>query len=143
MNQATTRTSGSALTPALMAMALLAGQGCDSDKLGAPCSLNVTAPSATEYHLDRNNLACPSRLCVLPPAQVTTDTQALCSVTCRTDDDCQGGQRRGEDPTDLRCRRGFSCQAVVPTLPDSQPCQKMCVCRDFMDDSQPPPITCP
>jgi len=125
-------------------MALLSAQGCDSDKLGAPCSLNVTAVSPTESHVDRNNLACPSRLCLLPPAQVTTDTQALCSVTCRTDDDCQGGQTRGQgDPTDRRCQTGFSCRAVIPALPDDQPCQKMCVCRDFVDASQPPPITCP
>jgi len=127
-----------------VAAGLLAGQGCDSDKLGAPCSLGAPAASPTVYYLDQNTLSCPSRLCLLPPEQRTTDTQALCSVTCRTDDDCQGGQSRNPgDPTDRHCQSGFSCRTVIPALPDAQPCRKMCACRDFLDDSQPSSLSCP
>ena len=129
--------------PALV-VALLAAQGCDTDKLGAPCTLGATGPMSTVSYVESNALACPSRLCLLPAAQLTTDTQPLCSATCRTDDDCQGGQSRNRsDPTDRRCIRGFSCRPVIPALPDAQPCQKLCACRDFFDDSQPSPISCP
>jgi hypothetical protein len=127
-----------------LAMALAPALGCDTDKLGAPCPLDVSEATPTLYHVDQNAVVCPSRLCLLPPAQRTTNTQALCSTTCRTDDDCQGGQSRDlNDRTDRRCLSGFSCKVVIPALPDSQPCQKMCACRDFFDDGQAAPLSCP
>lgn len=75
-----------------------------------------------------------------------TDTQALCSRDCRSDDDCLGGEARdSSDPLDKRCLTGFSCQPVIPSLPGAsrpQACRKMCLCKDFIDVSQPPPLTC-
>ena len=138
------RPVGASLPALLVALAL--ASGCDENRLGAPCTLEVGKAAPTLYYVDENAVACPSRICLLPPAQLMTDTGTLCSQDCRTDDDCGGGQSRDlGDPADKRCLTGFSCQAVIPSLPGAsapQPCRKMCVCKDFIDVSAPPPVTC-
>jgi len=135
---------GASLARLLAALAL--ASGCDQNRLGAPCSLQVSQAAPTLYYVDENAVACPSRICLLPPAQLMTDTRALCSQDCRTDEDCGGGQSRDlADPSDKRCLTGFTCQPVIPSLPGAsapQPCRKMCVCKDFIDVSEPPPVTC-
>lgn len=133
------------LASVLVTAAVAAAAGCSDTKFGAPCSLPAAAPSPTTYHLDANAVACPSRLCLLPAEQVTTDTGALCSQDCQTDADCEEGQTRDDHNVgDMRCKSGFSCQPI-PLVPDSSgaaSCRKMCACRDFLEGSATPPAGC-
>src|ERR1700709_2284911 len=146
MRQPPTKKLGPSLgSSVLVAGALFAVLGCQSSGLGAVCQLAPAIGTGAAYAIDATSNACPSHVCLLPAQQKTTDTPALCSQSCKTDGDCQGGEARNfRDATDHRCQSGFTCQAVTgpADMSATGPCQKMCVCADFLDVNGPPPVSC-
>lgn len=139
---------------------LVAAVGCDyvgipaidndpitTPHLGTICSVSTDNFSPTEVTVNTESAVCPSRICLRPNEQVTTETAALCTQRCNSDDDCQGGvARKPGDSTDHACAGGFACRVPVPKLSDvSVACQKLCVCKDFLDPNQPAtsPAGCP
>jgi len=102
--------------------------------LGNVCIIEGAAaapPTSTLVGVDV--MSCASSVCIRPALQLTTNTGPLCTQGCDTDADCLGGQLRDpNDPQDLRCHTGFSCEMPVPKLSGVPlSCQKVCVCRDF------------
>ena len=122
---------------ALAALVLLAAAGCAEKHIGRRCVIPVdggAAQSPTNFSVNPLALECPSRICIRPAEQKSTDTQALCTDECSNDDDCSGGETRDEkDKTDLRCTQGFTCRTAIPKLTDVPlACKKVCVCKDFV-----------
>jgi hypothetical protein len=120
----------------------LAAPGCgikdlntfEPNGLGNACIIEGAAtapPTSTLVGVDV--MSCASTVCIRPTLQLSTNTAPLCTQGCDTDADCLGGEfRNPNDPQDLRCRTGFSCEMPVPKLSGvSLSCQKVCVCRDF------------
>jgi len=115
-------------------------------RLGTVCSLSTDTFSPTSVTLETESAVCPSRLCLRPNEQVATDTAALCTQACNDDSDCQGGvSRNGDEATDRSCAGGFACRIPIPGLAVAYACRKLCVCKDFLDASEPAtaPAGCP
>lgn len=131
-------------------LAVLAGtfllSACEDKHIGRPCDIGID--NITDMKLATVNpaaLECPSRLCLLPAQDKSTDTKAFCTDECGGDDDCSDGERRGSKADDKRCISGFVCRRVIPQL-ESNPlsCKPVCVCKDFLRDDDPPkPKSCP
>jgi hypothetical protein len=120
-------------------LAALGTAGCENKHIGRTCDLDVDGGvdggSATQATINPEALECPSRICLLPAAQTTTDTTAFCTAGCSSDDDCSDGETGPKgSQTDHRCETGFAC--VVATVAGPFCCQKFCVCKDF---TGPPP----
>lgn len=123
-----------------IALALLAASlsGCENQHIGRPCNLQVAddggagngTASAT---ITGQVLQCPSRICVLPAAELSTDTGAYCTAECSSNDDCSDGERRGTGADDKRCTKGYACG--VATEVGEFCCKKVCICLDFVDPS--------
>ncbi|HEX3697755.1 MAG TPA: hypothetical protein VH374_20445 [Polyangia bacterium] len=110
--------------------------GCENKHLGRPCNLGVpddggSSSAGTNATISGEVLACPSRICVLPAAMKTTDDSPYCTAECSTDDDCSDGELRSSAADDKRCKSGFVCG--VATEVGDFCCQKVCICRDFID----------
>jgi len=130
------------------ALALLAAAGCDDKHIGRPCSLGLDAgadggPAPTNVSVNSEALECPSRVCLLPNQEATTDTGPFCTDSCSSDDDCADGEKRGSDPSDKRCLKGFACRVVIPNLANvALACQKVCTCKDFLGSTTTTPAGC-
>ncbi|HEY4183992.1 MAG TPA: hypothetical protein VGP07_02945 [Polyangia bacterium] len=146
--------------PLLTVGALIATLGCDYTYipavegtstgpagLGTMCTLGTDEVPSTSIAIDSQSNTCPSGICLRPAEEKATDTAALCTQVCQSDKDCQGGASHDPgSPMDQLCQTGFTCQAIVPNLASvAYACQKLCVCRDFLDSSQgtAPPAGCP
>lgn len=124
----------------LFATVTLGTAGCEDKHIGRLCDVGMGAGGASGTNGQFNNqaLECPSRICIQPTAagMVTTDTGALCSATCESDDDCSDAEVRPAnttDPLDKRCRRGFKCRRLLPGLSTNPlACKRLCVCEDFL-----------
>lgn len=135
----------SRLAPSLMVAATLLLTGCQDNHIGRPCDLGVNGtPDQNVATINPGALECPSRICILPVKEKTTDTGALCTAECGGNDDCADGEI-GSGDRDPRCNTGFVCRRILPHL-DNNPlsCKPVCVCRDFLlsedpADSAPPP----
>ncbi|HEY2902945.1 MAG TPA: hypothetical protein VGL59_20350 [Polyangia bacterium] len=117
---------------ALLAMSLF---GCENKHLGRPCNLGVTddggsSTAGANATISGEVLACPSRICILPAALLSTDDGAYCTAECSTDDDCSDGELNSGAADDKRCHHGFVCG--VATEVGDFCCQKLCICRDFV-----------
>jgi hypothetical protein len=112
---------------------LLGMTGCEDKHIGRVCSLDVpdasVSQTGTTATFNGQAVECPTRICVLPAAQKQTNTTALCSAFCSSDDDCDG--ETTSNPSSGQCKSGFAC--VYPTPVGAFCCQKMCVCKDFID----------
>lgn len=92
---------------------------------------DVDAP-AVECHQDQDcnppageqQFRCEEGSCVLDQEYVMS--RSMCSRSCDSDADCEGGADR------TTCRRGFTC-ARIQGLGDHC-CEKLCVCRDDLDE---------
>lgn len=128
----------------LTTLVLLVVAGCADKHIGRPCTISNDGGAGagdgqgqTLFSVNALALECPSRLCIKPAQQLSTDTQALCTDECSSDDDCAGSESRDtSDKTggDLRCRSGFACRYAIPKL-DNVPlaCKRVCVCKDFIN----------
>ena len=125
---------------ALTTLLLVVAAGCADKHIGRRCIISNDGGTSdgmgpTYFSVNPLALECPSRLCIKPAQQQTTNTQALCTDECSSDDDCAGGETRDKNnPTDFRCNSGFSCRYAIPNL-EGVPlkCKRVCVCKDFID----------
>jgi hypothetical protein len=116
------------------------GAGCEEKHIGRPCDLGGSVDAGPNVLVSfPGALECPSRICLLPKQERTTDTGPLCTAQCESNDDCEG-ERRGKDADDRRCRDGFVCRRLLPGLEqDPLACKRLCVCKDFINTTAPPP----
>ena len=118
----------------VLALTAVAAFGCENKHIGRTCDLAVPdagAPSSgSEATVNPDALECPSRICLLPGADKTTNTTALCTADCSSDDDC-GDSEGTTDPNNNHCKSGFVC--MVPTTVGNFCCKKLCVCKDFVE----------
>jgi hypothetical protein len=137
---------------ALAALIALGVAGCPEKHIGRRCTISNDGGTAdgtmpTELSVNPLALECPSRICIKPAQQLTTDTQALCTDECSGDDDCADGEKRDpKDPTDKRCQTGFVCRTLIPDLANVPfSCKKICACKDFLLSSSTDmkPASCP
>ena len=124
---------------ALTTLLLLVAVGCADKHIGRRCIISNDGGAAdmgpTYFSVNPLALECPSRICIKPAQLAGTDTQALCTDECSSDDDCAGGETRDtKDSEDRRCRSSFACRYAIPNL-DGVPlaCKRVCVCKDFFD----------
>jgi hypothetical protein len=114
------------------------GGACEDKHIGRLCELGVSAvdggTSGATATIASPALECPSRICILPGATRDPEgTQALCTATCDSNDDCEDGETVNMSAKgDPHCKRGFVC--MWPTTVGAFCCQKMCVCRDFVTE---------
>ena len=131
------------IAPRWMAFALALsvlglGGGCEDKHIGRLCELGVPGvdggASGATATIASPALECPSRICLLPGAEKNPGgTQALCTATCESNDDCADGETVSKNATgDPHCKNGFVC--MWPTTTGAFCCQRMCVCRDFVSE---------
>jgi hypothetical protein len=136
------------LFPLLVALVGMGGMaGCEDKHVGRPCDIGLSDPTDPKLiSVNPQALECPSRVCIWPAQDKSTDTKALCTVDCSSDDDCADGEKRDSDTNPFGCRTGFACRRILPLI-ESNPlsCKPICVCRDFLvtDDPNMKPPTCP
>ena len=131
-------------------VAVLAGfvcAGCPDNKIGRKCDLDTedggTTGTTTSATINSQAVECPSRICLLPANEKATATAGgLCTATCSSDDDCDGQTSAAAD----QCHSGFAC--LVATTVGDFCCERLCVCKDFVDTSvmnynKTPPVCMP
>ena len=127
------------------AFLVLALGACTDNKVGRVCDLDVgdagTTSTGTSATLNSSAVECPTRICVLPVAEKTTNTTSLCTQTCSSDDDCSDGETTSNQMS-TQCKTGFTC--IIPTTVGELCCVHMCVCKDFVDPtrSHATPVVC-
>jgi hypothetical protein len=129
-------------------IAMLFLSACEDKHIGRPCDIGVdtTMLDPKVVTVNPQALECPSRVCIWPAQDKTTDTQGLCTDECSSDDDCSDGEKRGGASEDRRCKTGFACRTILPRLENtSLSCKPVCVCKDFLvtDDPNVKPPSCP
>jgi hypothetical protein len=143
-DSARTRTSRStvgrvALALVLAATATTLSTSCEDKGLGRPCG-DIKDATALQSAYTVQASDCPSHICTKPGVEpgVSTDldTGAYCTITCSSDDDCNGQTRDPSNKLDTRCRKGFVCATPFDT--GSLCCKKVCLCRDFFLSSVGP-----
>ena len=95
--------------------------GC-SNAVGRPC-VNPGGQPVNGTQLSLPALECPSRLCLIEPAEMG-GSRATCTADCEGDGDC-------DVETRASCAAGFACAVATTTGPFA--CRKLCVCRDDLE----------
>ena len=148
---------GSSASAALVAVAfaVLVSSGCEDKHIGRTCDLDApdggTASGNTSATINAQAVECPSRICLLPAEDKTTNTTSLCTADCSSDGDCSDSEGTS-NAADPHCKTGFAC--LVPTTVGAFCCRHLCVCKDFVDTSAadyhqepkvclPPSTSCP
>jgi len=127
------------LAPFAFAIALLGlvTSGCEDKHIGRVCDLDTadagTTTTGTSSTIQGQAVECPTRICLLPQMQTTTNTGPLCTAGCGSDDDCSDGETTS-DQNSRQCKKGFAC--TIATTVGAFCCEKMCVCKDFIDLTQ-------
>ena len=105
----------------------LAGVGfiaCNPNSIGRPC-VNPQGSAVRGTQVSSPALECPSRLCLIQPANGAPDvpdggSRATCTAGCESNGDC--------DPeTTQYCKAGFACAVAATTGPFC--CRKLCICK--------------
>jgi hypothetical protein len=126
--------------PPLTIFALLCLSACGlgsestNSHLGQPCSLGFDAGFSQAAYNPAAPECTKSSLCLKPVLDNAEDLQTApyCSTTCSSDSDCHGQQREDDNSQDHRCTQGYAC--AIPFVVGPLCCQKMCVCKDFLND---------
>jgi hypothetical protein len=126
--------------PTVLAFAIVAlglvSSGCEDKHIGRVCDLDTqdagTSSTGTSSTINSQAVECPSRICLLPAGDKTTNTGPLCTSGCSSDDDCSDGETTS-DPQSHQCKSGFTC--MVATTVGGLCCERLCVCKDFVDTS--------
>jgi len=137
---------------ALVGLGVVSGSaGCADKHIGRICAISNSSDAGMmdPNFVAVNSLAleCPSRICILPAEEKSSGgTGPLCTDSCSSDDDCSDGEKRttgAKAADDPRCSTGFACRVIIPKL-DKVPlsCQKICVCKDFLDPKGTTPESC-
>jgi hypothetical protein len=122
--------------PFAFAIALLGlvSSGCEDKHIGRVCDLDAIdagmPTTGTSSTIQGQAVECPTRICLLPEKQQMTNTGPLCTATCSSDDDCSDGETTSNQNS-VQCKKGFAC--VVATTVGAFCCEKLCVCKDFID----------
>jgi len=115
----------------------LVATGCEDKHIGRVCDLDVqdagASTTGTTATINGQAVECPTRICVKPAADKGTNTQALCTSTCSSDDDCADGETTSSASSG-QCKTGFTC--VVATTVGNFCCERMCLCKDFIDTTR-------
>jgi hypothetical protein len=120
-------------------VALVVGAGffaCNPNSIGRPC-VNPTNAAPLGTQISSPALECPSRLCLIQPAQTTgmmgeTDNaRSTCTATCETNDDCDAETRQ-------LCKdssgKTYNYVCAVATQAGPFCCKKVCICPlDLVD----------
>lgn len=128
-----------AAAPLALAIALvgLVLGGCEDKHIGRVCSLDTadagTTSTGTVATLNGQAVECPTRICISPAADKTTNTGPLCTAGCSSDDDCSDGETTS-DQSSAQCKSGFTC--MVATTVGDFCCERLCVCKDFIDTTR-------
>jgi len=130
-----------------LALLGLVATGCEDKHIGRVCSLDAPDAGASgtgsSAILNGSAVECPSRICLLPAEEKAATTGPLCTAGCSSDDDCDG---ETSSSNKAQCHSGFAC--IVATTVGDFCCERLCVCKDFIDTSPrtPPynatPATC-
>src|SRR5882724_7452980 len=139
-----------AIAPYAFAISVLGlvSSGCEDKHIGRVCDLDTatvaTSMSGTNATFNGQAVECPTRICVLPSAQGgATTTTSLCTAGCSSDDDCSDGETTS-DQNGKQCKKGFACLIASTVGPFC--CEHVCVCKDFVDTTQPgfnkTPVSC-
>jgi hypothetical protein len=119
----------------VVALAGLVLTGCPDNKIGRKCDLDTddagTSGTTSAATINSQAVECPSRICLLPANEKGGTAGGLCTASCSSDDDCEDGITSSGDNT--LCHTGFTC--MVATTVGDFCCQRLCVCRDFVDTS--------
>lgn len=123
-------------SPVVVALLAVGVIGCENQHIGRPCSLQVSddggaGNGTAQATITGQVLQCPSRICIMPAAQLSTDTGSYCTAECSSNDDCSDGEKRGTAADDKRCKKGYACG--VASEVGAFCCKKMCICLDFVD----------
>jgi hypothetical protein len=121
----------------LATVALFGNTGCEDKAIGRPCDV-LTKASDEQGVYNPQALDCPTRICLKPAVAtgaptVSPETTAYCSASCSQDSDCDGQTRdmSVKNGSDTRCVNGYTC--AIPFVKGSLCCQKLCLCKDFVD----------
>lgn len=118
---------------------------CEDKGIGRPCDV-LTPYVDNQAIFNAQALECPSRICVKPAlaqgqSLPNPPTGPLCSASCSQDSDCDGQIRDSTNSNDHRCKSGFAC--AIPFVKGPLCCQKLCICKDFVTDSDlQTPVAC-
>ncbi len=120
---------------ALLLCALVAGVvgaglfACNPNSIGRPC-VNPGGQAVLGTQVSSPALECPSRLCLLQPANASTGNvgqgtdggsfRATCTAECQHDSDCS-------PETTAYCNVGFACAVATQAGPFC--CKKLCICK--------------
>jgi hypothetical protein len=126
-----------ALAVAVACLAL-ASSGCEDKHIGRACDLQTDDPMITgttmSSTVNSQAVECPTRICLLPAGDKTSTTGPLCTAGCSSDDDCDGETTK--DALDTKhCHTGFTC--MIATTVGNFCCERLCVCKDFIDTTIP------
>ena len=115
----------------------VAATGCPDQHIGRKCDLGTDFDAGVNSFISNSGaLECPSRICIRPSQDRSTDTGPLCTAECSSDDDCADGEKRGGGSDDKRCKSGFACRRLLPGVSQNElACKRLCVCRDFLKTS--------
>jgi hypothetical protein len=121
----------------VVVLAGLVSAGCTDNKIGRRCDLDTedagTSGTTSAATINSQAVECPSRICLQPAKESSVATAGgLCTASCSSDDDCSDGQTSTSAD---QCHTGFAC--LVATTVGDFCCQRLCVCRDFVDQSNP------
>ncbi len=103
---------------------------CNPNSIGRPC-VNPGGQAVLGTQVSSPALECPSRLCLLQPANASTGTvptqggdggtfRATCTAECQHDSDCS-------PETQMYCKEGFACAVATQAGPFC--CKKLCICK--------------
>jgi hypothetical protein len=108
---------------------------CNPNSIGRPC-VNPQGSDVRGTQVSSPALECPSRLCLISPANGTSpgavdgggssEPRATCTADCQSDGDCA-------PETSQYCKSGFAC--AVATQVGDFCCRKLCICKDDLQDN--------
>lgn len=106
---------------------------CKDNPVGRQCFIpSSESDGGVPVTVVGTGLECQSRVCL----HIASRNPDMCTGDCSSDSDCEASP---ETP----CQGGFAC--VVPVVVGDFCCQKLCVCKDYLnipDGGIPEPAAC-
>lgn len=131
----------------LFCIVMLGVAGCQQPVVGAVCDIGGATQSSASV-LATPALECETRECLKVPqlssglptgARPLGASEGMCTAACESDADC-------EAVAGSPCQSGFTCGVPQGLTVGASCCQKVCVCRDYLDlaagQAMPTPEAC-